>query len=178
MRARRIPLLVAPALALALLLGACSSGASKSSATTEPPPPTLLEALGHYPDLTSFATAVSLTDLSATLAGPGPYTVFAPTNNALVLADGTLGDPTKPEAKVKLTALLSQHVVNGALRAGDLQNGPLTSITGATFTVAVDGNDIVLTDGQGHQAKIVQKDIVASNGVIHVIDATLLPPKS
>jgi len=177
MTIRRRSLRIAPLIMFVVLLCACSSNSSSNSATTTPPPVPILETIGRDANLISFGTAVSLTDLKTTLAGAGPYTVFAPTNKALVLADGTLGDPSQPEAKARLAALLSYHVVPGALMASDLQPGTLTTLNGETLTVSVSGSDIVLTDAQGGQAKIVEKDLVASNGVVFMIDSTLLPTK-
>ena len=82
----------------------------------------------------------------------------------------------KPENKEKLAAILTYHVVPATVMASDVQPGEVKTVNGATFTVATENGDVILTDGQGNKAKVIKTDIVASNGVIHVIDAVLLPP--
>jgi uncharacterized surface protein with fasciclin (FAS1) repeats len=122
----------------------------------------------------SFSTlvaAVQAADLVDTLKGDGPFTVFAPTNDAFAaLPAGTVEDLLKPENKDKLTAILTYHVVPGKVMSGDLSDG-MTATTVQGNDVTIGTTDGVTVDG----AKVVQADIEASNGVIHVIDTVILP---
>ncbi|NBW96911.1 MAG: fasciclin domain-containing protein [Planctomycetia bacterium] len=123
----------------------------------------------------SFSTlvaAVKAAGLAETLSGPGPFTVFAPTNEAFAkLPKGTVEDLLKPENKDKLVAILTYHVVPGTVKAKDVVglseaktvNGKAAKVTVKDGTVMIDG------------AKVVKTDIVSKNGVIHVIDAVILP---
>ena len=121
---------------------------------------------------TTLAKALKAADLVATLEGPGPFTVFAPTDEAFAkLPAGTLDTLLKPENKNKLRRILTYHVVAGEVRAADvvkLQSAK--AVSGDTITVkARDGK--VRVDG----ANVTKTDIAASNGVIHVIDTVILP---
>ena len=123
----------------------------------------------------SFATlakALTAADLVETLEGPGPFTVFAPTDEAFAkLPAGTLDDLLKPENKDKLRRILTYHVVPGEVRAADvvkLQSAK--AVSGDTIRVKVDGGKVHV-DG----ANVTKTDIQASNGVIHVIDTVMLP---
>lgn len=179
---------LAAVLSAALLFGACSSSSGKSSAasadptapaTTAPAPKTIVEVAASNPEFSTLVSAVKAAGLADTLSGAGPFTVFAPTNDAFAkLPSGTLDSLLKPENKNKLAAILTYHVLAGKVMAADVKAGTVKTVNGASFTVAVDGNNIVITDGQGDKAKVVQTDIPASNGVIHVIDTVLLPPSS
>jgi uncharacterized surface protein with fasciclin (FAS1) repeats len=184
---------LAAVVSAALLFGACSSSSGKSSAasadptapattapaTTAPAQKTIVEVAASNPEFSTLVSAVKAAGLADTLSGAGPFTVFAPTNDAFAkLPSGTLDSLLKPENKNKLAAILTYHVVAGKVMAADVKAGTVKTVNGASFTVAVDGNNIVITDGQGDKAKVVQTDIPASNGVIHVIDTVLLPPSS
>jgi uncharacterized surface protein with fasciclin (FAS1) repeats len=120
----------------------------------------------------TLATALKAAGLVETLKGPGPFTVFAPTDEAFAkLPAGTLESLLKPENKAKLAGILTYHVVAGKVMAADVV--ALTSaktVNGQSVTVAVDGGKVKV-DG----ANVVKTDIAASNGVIHVIDAVILP---
>lgn len=121
---------------------------------------------------TTLAAALGAAGLVDTLKGEGPFTVFAPTDDAFAaLPAGTVEDLLKPENKDKLTAILTYHVVPGAVMSGDLTNGmtPAT-VNGATVTIMTEGG--VTVNG----ANVTAADIMATNGVIHVIDAVILPP--
>jgi uncharacterized surface protein with fasciclin (FAS1) repeats len=123
----------------------------------------------------SFSTlvaAVKAAGLAETLSGPGPFTVFAPSNEAFAkLPKGTVEDLLKPENKDKLVAILTYHVVPGTVKAKDVVglseaktvNGKAAKVTVKDGTVMIDG------------AKVVKTDITSKNGVIHVIDAVILP---
>ncbi|MGK8234560.1 fasciclin domain-containing protein [Roseovarius sp. MS2] len=122
----------------------------------------------------SFSTlvaAVQAAGLVDTLKGEGPFTVFAPTNEAFAaLPAGTVEDLLKPENKDQLTAILTYHVVPGKVMSGDLSDG-MTATTVQGTDVTIGTTDGVTVAG----AKVVQADIEASNGVIHVIDTVILP---
>jgi uncharacterized surface protein with fasciclin (FAS1) repeats len=131
------------------------------------------------PDFSTLVSAVSAAGLVSTLEGPGPYTVFAPTNEAFAaLPAGTLQTLLEPANKAELTSILTYHVVAGALKAADIMPGAVKTVNGATFTVNDTGGKLTITDGKGNTADIIQTNIIASNGVIHVINAVLIPPAS
>ena len=147
--------------------------------STAPADQTIVEIAAGNPDFSTLVTAVKAAGLADTLSGPGPFTVFAPTNEAFAkLPAGTVDTLLKPANKQQLAAILAYHVVPAAVMAKDVKPGTVETVNGATFTVAVEDGSVILTDGQGNEAKVITTDIVASNGVIHVIDAVLLPPAS
>ncbi len=123
-------------------------------------------------NFTTLVAAVQAAGLVDTLKGEGPFTVFAPTDEAFAaLPAGTVEDLLKPENKDKLTAILTYHVVAGKVMSGDLTEGmKAATVQGAEATITLDGGPKV--DG----ANITTADIEASNGVIHVIDAVIMPP--
>ena len=122
----------------------------------------------------TLAAALSAADLVETLKGPGPFTVFAPTDEAFAkLPDGTVEDLLKPENKDRLTAILTYHVVSGEVMAADVvKMSEAETVNGETVNIAVEGGTVMIND-----AKVAASDIEASNGVIHVIDAVILPPE-
>jgi uncharacterized surface protein with fasciclin (FAS1) repeats len=135
-------------------------------------------------DHTTLVAAVQAAGLVDTLASPGPFTVFAPTNAAFgKLPAGTVDTLLKPENKGTLTAVLTYHVVPGTLTAADLAanakaNGGkavLTTVQGATLTVWGKDGKWYVTDAKGGKAQITIADVRQSNGVIHVVDGVLLP---
>jgi uncharacterized surface protein with fasciclin (FAS1) repeats len=139
---------------------------------------TIVDIAASNPDFSTLVTAVEAAGLTETLAGPGPFTVFAPTNDAFAkLPEGTVESLLEPANKDELTSILTYHVVPAEVMATDVEAGDVTTVNGATFGVSTD-DGVVISDGQGGTANVVQTDIDASNGVIHVIDAVLLPPSS
>jgi uncharacterized surface protein with fasciclin (FAS1) repeats len=181
------------AVAIVGALAACSSDDSSSSAassaaesTTEATSSsmaaeamTITDVVASNPDFSTLLAAVGAADLADTLAGEGPYTVFAPTNDAFdALSAGTLDSLLKPANQDQLAGILTYHVVEGEVMAADVTPGDVTTVNGADFTISVDNGDVIIADGQGNQAMVTQTDIEASNGVIHVIDAVLLPPSA
>ena len=121
---------------------------------------------------TTLVAAVQAAGLVDTLKGAGPFTVFAPTDEAFAaLPAGTVEDLVKPENKEKLTAILLLHVLPGAVSSTDVAGKQLDAKTAGGDTVHVDGSDGVTVDG----AKVVTADIACSNGIIHVIDSVILP---
>ena len=125
---------------------------------------------GQFKTLAAALTAAGLVD---TLKGPGPFTVFAPTDAAFAkLPEGTVEMLLKPENKDKLTAILTYHVVPGKVMAADVVKlDEAKTVNGAMVDVKVDGDTVMIND-----AKVAAADIAASNGVIHVIDTVILPP--
>lgn len=123
-------------------------------------------------NFTTLVAAVQAAGLVDTLKGPGPFTVFAPTDAAFAaLPAGTVEDLLKPENKDKLVAILTYHVVPGKVMSSDLTEGMMAkTVNGADVTITLDGGAKV------NGATISTADIEASNGVIHVIDAVILPP--
>ena len=122
-------------------------------------------------DHTTLVAAVKAAGLVDTLSGPGPFTIFAPTNAAFAkLPAGTVESLLLPENKAKLTAILTYHVVPAKVLAADVKAGAVPTVNGKTATISVkDGS--VFIDG----AKVIATDLVGSNGVIHVIDSVILP---
>ena len=127
-------------------------------------------AAGQFKTLAAALGAAGLVD---TLKGAGPFTVFAPTDDAFAkLPAGTVEELLKPENKGKLTAILTYHVVDGNVMAGDVVKlTEAKTLNGMMVKVKVNG-DTVMING----AAVTSADIAASNGVIHVIDSVLLPP--
>ncbi|MBN2905289.1 MAG: fasciclin domain-containing protein [Rhodobacteraceae bacterium] len=125
-------------------------------------------------DFTTLVAAVQAAGLVDTLKGDGPFTVFAPTDAAFAaLPEGTVEELLKPENKDKLTAILTYHVVPGKVMSGDLTDGMMAAtVEGSEVTIGTMGG--VTVDG----ANVTTADIEASNGVIHVIDAVILPKDS
>jgi uncharacterized surface protein with fasciclin (FAS1) repeats len=126
-------------------------------------------AAGSFKTLVAAVTAAGLVE---TLKGAGPFTVFAPSDDAFAkLPAGTVDDLVKPENKDKLTAILTLHVLSGAVHAADVAGKTLSPASVNGEELAVDGTDGVTVNG----AKVTSADIACSNGVIHVIDAVLMP---
>tara|TARA_R110000850_G_scaffold48942_3_gene121029 strand:- start:1123 stop:1602 length:480 start_codon:yes stop_codon:yes gene_type:complete len=119
----------------------------------------------------TLVAAVTAADLVETLKGEGPFTVFAPTDEAFAkLPEGTVETLLKPENLEKLQKILTYHVVSGKVMAADVKPGAAETVSGDDLTISVvDGK--VMVDG----ATIVMTDIAAKNGVIHVIDAVVIP---
>lgn len=135
-------------------------------------------------DHTTLVAAVKAADLVNTLKGEGPFTIFAPTNTAFeALPKGTLASLLKPEAKSKLSAILTYHVVAGNFKAADviaaIKKGGgkfvINTVNGGSLTASLKGENVILTDANGNVATITATDLKASNGVIHVIDSVVLP---
>ena len=130
---------------------------------------------GH-PEFSTLLAAVEAAGLAETLAGDGPFTVFAPTDAAFAeLPAGTVDTLLQPANKDQLAAILTYHVVPAEVMAADVEAGEVPTVNSAPFTVALNGQAVEITDGQGNQANVIETDIDASNGVVHVIDAVLLP---
>jgi len=123
----------------------------------------------------TLAAALGAADLVGTLKGNGPFTVFAPTDEAFAkLPAGTVENLLKPENKDQLTAILTYHVVPGRVMAADaIKLKQAKTVNGRSFNIKKDGDSVIVND-----AKVTTSDITASNGVIHVINSVILPPNS
>ncbi|WP_425341618.1 fasciclin domain-containing protein [Citromicrobium bathyomarinum] len=182
--------------ASAALLGGCATygmddGAMASADSTVMvggaamyPTRNIIENAVNSKDHTTLVAAVKAAGLVDTLSGPGPFTVFAPTNAAFAkLPAGTVDTLLKPENKATLTKILTYHVVPGRVSAEDLmmkikQGGgmaKLTTVEGGTLTAKMMGGNVVLVDEKGGMATVTQADVFQSNGVIHVTDTVSMP---
>jgi uncharacterized surface protein with fasciclin (FAS1) repeats len=136
----------------------------------------IIEIASSNPDFSTLVAAVKAAALAETLSGAGPFTVFAPTNKAFAAVPaGTLDMLLKLENKATLAGILTYHVVAGSVFAKDVRPGDVATVNGSKFTVSTSDGAVHITDGKGNKAKVVMTDIAATNGVIHVIDAVLLP---
>jgi uncharacterized surface protein with fasciclin (FAS1) repeats len=186
MKLKRRTALVAVAAAAALTLVGCSSStdetASESAVASEEAAVdemaeeatgsgTVVEIASTTDGFSTLVAAVGAADLVDTLNSDGPFTVFAPTDEAFAaLPAGVLDALLLPENKDVLAKILTYHVVPGTVMAADVTDGEVATVEGQNVTLST--ADGVTVNG----AKVVQADIVASNGVIHVIDAVILPP--
>ena len=172
-------------IALALTLGASSAFAGMMVGGAEMfPAKNIIENAVNSKDHTTLVAAVKAAGLVDTLQGDGPFTVFAPTNDAFgALPAGTVDGLLKPEAKATLTKVLTCHVV-GAKAMSDAvmkmvkDDGgahKVKTVGGCEITLSMDGPDLIITDENGGMSKVIIANVQQSNGVIHVIDKVLLP---
>ena len=138
------------------------------------PSKNIVENAAGSADHTTLVAAVKAAGLAETLSGAGPFTVFAPTNEAFAkLPAGAVDGLLKPESKAKLTGVLTYHVVAGAVKAADLKDGQkIKTLQGEELTVGVKDGKVTING-----ANVTVADVVSSNGVTHVIDAVLMPKK-
>jgi uncharacterized surface protein with fasciclin (FAS1) repeats len=148
------------------------------------PSKNIVENAVNSKDHTTLVAAVKAADLVEVLASKGPFTVFAPTNEAFAkLPEGTVETLLKPENKATLQAILKYHVVAGDYKAKDLVKmikkmdgkAELKTVAGGTLTAWMKGKDVYITDENGNSAKVTIANVNQSNGVIHVIDTVVLP---
>lgn len=134
---------------------------------------TIVELAMQTDALSTLVQAVKAADLVETLNSEGPFTVFAPTNEAFnALPSGTLESLLQPENKSTLSSILTYHVVPGKIMASDLEDGmTVETVQGAEITISLGDNAMV------NDATVTQADIEADNGVVHIIDAVILPPE-
>jgi uncharacterized surface protein with fasciclin (FAS1) repeats len=185
---KTLPLCVCAA---ALALGAC--GKSNSNTTAPAQSSQAKEAAGDKTIAASldqngkFFQAAKAVGLDATLAGPGPYTVLVPSDDAFGKAEGdALKNPADPKNRAEITRILTYHILPGVILSDDIskaiENGKgkalLATMGGETLIATKDGGNIVLTGGDGSKARVTRADIKASNGVVHDVDAVLVPPKA
>jgi uncharacterized surface protein with fasciclin (FAS1) repeats len=148
------------------------------------PTKNIIENAVNSQDHTTLVAAVKAAGLVDTLSGAGPFTVFAPTNEAFAkLPEGTVDTLLKPENKDQLVKILTYHVVAGKVSSKDLMKmikkgggkAELKTVQGGTITATMDMGKIMLTDEKGGKATVTIADVFQSNGVIHVIDSVLMP---
>ncbi len=156
----------------ALIATTATLGLAGTAALAQDEMGTIVEIAQGSDDFSTLVSAVESAGLAETLSGEGPFTVFAPTNEAFeALPEGTLDELTMEENSDQLTSILTYHVVPSAAMAADLSDGQeLETVNGETLTVSIDGDTVMIGD-----ATVTQADIEASNGVIHVIDTVLMP---
>jgi uncharacterized surface protein with fasciclin (FAS1) repeats len=182
-----LKLAAAGGIAALLFLSGCSSSSEEATApTTSAAAPsesamasdpamaeagTIVEVAAANPDFETLVAAVTAAGLVDTLSSEGPFTVFAPTDAAFdALPEGVLDALLLPENKDALTAILTYHVVSGEVMAADVTAGDVPTVEGSTIAITTDGGVKV------NEANVTATDVDASNGVIHVIDAVLVPP--
>jgi uncharacterized surface protein with fasciclin (FAS1) repeats len=148
------------------------------------PSKTIVENAVNSPIHTTLVAAVKAAGLVDTLNSPGPFTVFAPTNDAFnKLPAGTVDTLLKPENKEMLVKILTYHVVPGRITSKDIKAGikaghgkyEMKTVEGGTLTATMKGGKIMLTDEKGGMATVTTADVYQSNGVIDVIDSVLMP---
>jgi uncharacterized surface protein with fasciclin (FAS1) repeats len=133
--------------------------------------PTVVEIAVGNENFSTLVAAVKAAGLAEALSGEGPFTIFAPTNDAFAkLPAGTVESLLKPENKNKLAAILKYHVVAGKVMAADVSAGKVETLNGAKAEISIKEGKVMID-----KATIVKTDIVGSNGVIHVIDSVILP---
>ena len=161
-----------------------SSKAVKVGGSLMYPTNNIIQNAVHSKDHTTLVAAVKAAGLVQTLEGPGPFTVFAPTNEAFdKLPAGTVSNLLKPENKAALQAVLTYHVVAGELDSKILMQmikdgggkATLKTVQGGTLTAMMRGHHLWIMDEKGDRAMVTIKDVYQSNGVIHVINRVLLP---
>ena len=145
---------------------------------------TIVENASNAPNLTTLVAAVQQAELVETLSGEGPFTVFAPVNEAFeALPEGTVETVMMDENREQLQGILTYHVVPGTLTSEDIAaaieegggTANLTTVAGGTITARMDGDLVVIIDESGGGATVTTVDVMQSNGVVHVIDSVLLP---
>jgi len=174
----RLRTIIAPLLTLALL-GACSKDgtpqtttAAKEAATQQVGQPNIVTVAATAGDFNTLVAAVKAAGLVETLQGDGPFTVFAPTDEAFAkLPAGTVDSLLLPENKAKLVAILTYHVVPGEVLAADVVKlSSANTVEGQSLSISVNDAGVRVND-----ANVTATDVMASNGVIHVIDSVLIP---
>jgi uncharacterized surface protein with fasciclin (FAS1) repeats len=142
---------------------------------------TIVELAQGNPQLSTLVTAVTAAGLGETLSGTGPFTVFAPSNDAFAKLDkATLDGLLQPASK---GVLLTYHVVAGNVKSGDLAKliadgkgtATIKTLNGGNLKASMAGDKIVLTDAKGGKSTVTEADVVASNGTVHVVDTVLMP---
>ncbi|AWN16237.1 fasciclin domain-containing protein [Salinisphaera sp. LB1] len=147
---------------------------------------TIVQNASQAATLTTLVAAVKAAGLAGTLSGPGPFTVFAPTNSAFdALPDGTVATLLKPANKAQLQKILTYHVISGDYDSTSLMhmiaaNGDqamleMKTVEGEPLTFSMQNGNLTVTDAQGNTATVTQADVTQSNGVVHVINKVLMP---
>jgi uncharacterized surface protein with fasciclin (FAS1) repeats len=173
MKLMRKSVIIAAAVVTAMALSACSGGRPDSTMETaqeEVAVGNIVEVASSAGGFELLVAAVTAADLAATLSGPGPFTVFAPTDEAFTnLPEGILDALLLPKNKAVLAKILTYHVVSGQVMAADVPDADVATVEGQTVKLSTMGG--VTVNG----ANVISADVMASNGVIHAIDAVILP---
>jgi len=149
-----------------------NGGMTTPSRTTAPTGKTIVSIAAGNKNFSTLVTALKAADLVETLSASGPYTVFAPTNDAFAkLPKATLANLLKPENKEQLQKILTYHVVSGAVTSNKLKSGKVATVEGGNVTVRISRKKVRVNN-----ANVILADVKASNGVIHAIDTVLMPP--
>lgn len=184
---RTLPVLFTAVLALggtALSSASFAQGVKTVGGAPMYPSQNIVQNAVNSKDHTTLVTAVKAADLVDTLQTAGPFTVFAPTNKAFgKLPAGTVETLVQPQSKGTLTSVLTYHVVPGRYTAKDLmdlakKNGgeaELKTVQGGTLAVLAKGKGVFVADNKGNTARVTVADVIQSNGVIHVVDAVMMP---
>jgi transforming growth factor-beta-induced protein len=178
MRTRNIILMVAALMVLPLVIAACGSETEDAASPAPSPSPTMAQKdiVDTAVEAGSFSTLVSAVQaagLEETLRGEGPYTVFAPTDDAFAAVPKETLDALLADPEGALTDVLTYHVVAGKVMAADLSDGmQAETVNGQPLDITVESDGTVMVNG----ATVVTADIETANGVIHVIDTVLVPP--
>jgi uncharacterized surface protein with fasciclin (FAS1) repeats len=149
-------------LTAALLAGACA---------TTPAPTNVAQTISANPQLTTAARLIQEAGLNGTLQGPGPYTVFVPNDEAFKAVPPAMVESLGKD-KARLKAVLGYHVVPGALTSADVKNGPIKTTQGAELSLYRSGTFVT-----ADEAVVTTPDLRATNGVVHIVDKVLMPPK-
>jgi uncharacterized surface protein with fasciclin (FAS1) repeats len=153
------------------------AGPGEGEASASGQPDTVVDVAASDANFSTLVTAVDAAGLTGTLSGEGPFTVFAPVNEAFAgLPAGTVDTLLAPANQAQLASVLTYHVVPSKVLSSDLSDGmTVTTVQGQPLKVGVQGDTVTLTDASGNTASVVQSDVAAGNGVVHVIDHVLLP---
>jgi uncharacterized surface protein with fasciclin (FAS1) repeats len=171
---RRLSALALLLVALVFVVAACG-GDDEGSGSAAAPTADIVDTAVDAGSFTTLASLLETTGLVETLKGEGPFTVFAPTDDAFAaLPEGTLDELGRPENADQLQGILLYHVAEGEARSSDLSDGQqVPTVQGADITIGVGDDGVTAND-----ATVTTADVEATNGVIHVIDGVLLPPSS
>ena len=183
-----IKIAAAGSMAALLFLAGCSSDSDSDAATdtvtsaapmesetmaAEDSAGTIVDVAAGNPDFETLVAAITAADLGETLSGDGPFTVFAPTNEAFAaLPEGLLDALLLPENQDALTAILTYHVGSGEVPSDQVTEGDVDTVQGEAIAVTIPDGTVTLNDS----VTVTAVDVEASNGVIHVIDGVLVPP--
>jgi uncharacterized surface protein with fasciclin (FAS1) repeats len=188
MSARRVVLAAVAVVAM----GAAGMASAQMDAGSDPmvggaamyPTKNIVQNAMKSKDHTTLVAAVKAAGLVTTLEGAGPFTVFAPTNEAFAkLPPGTVATLLKPENKPMLVKILTYHVVAGRMTSSDIASAiqagggraTLTTVEGEPLTASMNGDKLMLTDAKGGMSQVTIPNVMQSNGVIHVVDTVLMP---
>ena len=178
MRTRNIVLMVVALMVVPLVIAACGSTTEEAASPTPSPSPTMaqkdiVDTAVEAGSFTTLVTAVQAAGLEETLRGEGPYTVFAPTDEAFAAVPKETLDALLADPKGALTDVLTYHVVPGKVMSTDLSDGmQAETVNGQPLDITIEDDGTVMIN----EATVVTADIETANGVIHVIDTVLVPP--